>query len=176
MYLLAFLLVTNVLIAEDLSFQYIHEEFKKGNYETVARLSHKVLKSPDPTKDPRFFFLYISTEKNWGALKALVASQNHPTWKESTFYWNAIYLFMERALVLGESDLLVKYGRNFQKDGKASPRYLDAIFLLAFGLFDLKNFSEGIRVIEILEKQDLSPKLKNQIDELKIEFKDAGKE
>jgi len=169
-------LATNAIFAEDLSFKYIHDEYKKGNYDTVSRLSLKVLKSQDPAKDPRFFFLYISTEKNWSALKGTVATLSNPSWKETSFYWNAIYLFMERALVFGESDLLVKYGRIFQKEGKSNPRYQEANFLLAFGLFDLKNFSESLRVLESLEKLTPPSKLQNQIDELRVEMKNAGAE
>jgi hypothetical protein len=160
--------------AEDLSFKYIHEEYKKGNYDTVSRLSLKTLKSTEPTKDPRFFFLYVSTEKNWGILKSNVSAISYPAWKDSPFYWNAIYLFMERALVLGESELLVKYGRMFYKEGKSNPRYSDATFLLAYALTDLKNISEATRLIDDLEKQNPSPKLQSQISELKSEIKSAG--
>lgn len=157
-------------MAEDLSFKYIHDEYKKGNYETVARLSFKSLKSPDP----RFFFLYISTEKDWNLLKSTVQNYTNPSAKESSFYWNAIYLFMERALVLGESDLVIKYGRLFQKDGKSNPRYNDALFMLSYSLSDLKNFTEASRTLEELEKQNLTVKLQNQIAELRLELKQSG--
>ncbi len=161
-------------MAEDLSFKYIHEEYKKGNYETVARLAVKSLKSQDPSKDPRIFFLYISTEKDWNLLKATVQSYTNPTGKDSSFYWNAIYLFMERALVFGESDLVIRYGRQFQKDGKSNARYPDALFMLSYSLSDLKNDSEASKILEELEKQNLTVKLQSQIAEFKSELKQSG--
>jgi len=167
----AVLLFSRAVSSEDLSFKYIHEEYKKGNYETVSRLSLKSLKSPESQKDPRLLFLYISTEKDWVALKSTVQSVSLPNWKENIFYWNAIYLFLERALVLGENELIIKYGRAFQKEGKSNPKYNDANFILAYALADLKNYPEALKILEDLEKQNLSGKLQNQIVELKTEIK-----
>ncbi|MDZ4725353.1 MAG: hypothetical protein SH817_04310 [Leptospira sp.] len=170
-YLLFYLTALFSISSEEISFKYVHEEYKKGNYETVSRLTKKFLKSTDTDTDPRFFFLYVSTEKDWLSLKKTVQLVAPTLSKNSTFYWNAIYLFMEKALVLGESDLLIKYGKIFQKEGKASDRYTDALFMLAYGLSDLKNTAEALKVLEELEKLNLSEKLKNQVTELNEEIK-----
>jgi len=171
---LLFLSVTLIgvapVLADDLSFKYIHDEYKKGNYDTVSRLSRKFLKSSDLNKDPRFLFLYAATESDWLALKGIMLSTPNPSWKESPFYWNAIYLFMERALVLGEYDHLITFGKLFQKEGKSSARYLDACFLFAYGLYEMKNFPEAKKQIEVIEKQNIPSKLQLQIVALKQEM------
>ncbi|WP_246052004.1 tetratricopeptide repeat protein [Leptospira idonii] len=121
--------------------------------------------------DPRFFFLYVSTEKDWEKLKSVVAVAPPSPWKTSSHYWNGIYLFMERALVLGENDLLVKWGRVFQKEGKGNARYADSLFLLAFGMAELKNTKEAMKILDELETGELSPKLTTQVSALRAEMK-----
>lgn len=141
--LFCLLVVPTILWSETSGFSTLYAEFKKGNYSIVSKQSLQYLNGAESEKDPRIFFLYVSTEENWSNLKSKVGKEVSPNFRVSPHYWNAIYLFMERALVFGESDLLVEWGKEFQKSGKQSPKYNDALLLYGLGLMDLKNESEA---------------------------------
>lgn len=118
-------------------------------------------------KRSKDFFLYVSTEENWSQLKTKVIRESPPNFKSSVHYWSAIYLFMERALVFGESDLLIEWGKEFQKFGKQSPKYNDALLLYGLGLMDLKNESEAKKVFLEIESNSPSKHVLSQLEEIK---------
>lgn len=74
---------------------------------------------------------------------------------------------MERALVFGESDLLIEWGKEFQKSGKQSPKYNDALLLYGLGLMDLKNESEARKVFLEIESNAPSKQVLSQLEEIK---------
>ncbi|WP_265361198.1 hypothetical protein [Leptospira soteropolitanensis] len=166
-YIFGFLILPSFLWGEASGFSTLYIEFKKGNYATVSKQSLQYLNGSDAEKDPRIFFLYVSTEENWAQLKAKVVRDPPPNFRLSVHYWNAIYLFMERALVFGESDLLIEWGKDFQKSGKQSPKYNDALLLYGLGLLDLKNESEARKVFAEIESNSPSKHVLSQLEELK---------
>lgn len=166
-YIFGFLILPSLLWGEASGFSTLYTEFKKGNYSTVSKQSLQYLNGPEGEKDPRIFFLYVSTEENWAQLKTKVVKDVPPNFRSSTHYWNAIYLFMERALVFGESDLLVEWGKEFQKSGKQSPKYNDALLLYGLGLMDLKNESEAKKVFSEIESNSPSKHVLSQLEEIK---------
>ncbi len=165
--LFCLLLVPSFLWGEAAGFSGLYAEFKKGNYSLVSKQSLQYLNGREPEKDPRIFFLYVSTEENWSNLKSRVGKEDAPNFRSSPHYWNAIYLFMERAIVFGESDLLVEWGKEFQKNGKQSAKYNDAMLLYGFGLLDLKNDTEAKKVFSEIEANSPSKHILNQLEELK---------
>ncbi|TGL44709.1 hypothetical protein EHQ49_04365 [Leptospira perdikensis] len=166
-YIFGFLILPSLLWGETSGFSTLYSEFKKGNYATVSKGSLQYLNTVDGEKDPRIFFLYVSTEENWSQLKTKVAKDAPPNFKSSVHYWNAIYLFMERSLVFGESDLLIEWGKEFQKSGKQSPKYNDAMLLYGLGLMDLKNESEAKRIFSEIESNSPSKHVLSQLEEIK---------
>ena len=148
----------------------MYDEYKRGNYETVSRLSEKILNSKTGNWDSRIFYLYVATEQDWEKIKAKAMNFPPPTGKDSSHYFNALYLVMERALVLGEYESLIKWGRLFQKEGKTNSRYVDAVLILAAGLLELKNPKEALRAMEELENLNPSEKNKIQMTALKNEI------
>ncbi|WP_244245480.1 hypothetical protein [Leptospira kemamanensis] len=165
--LFCFLCVPTLLWSETSGFSTLYTEFKKGNYSLVSKQSLQYLNGREPEKDPRIFFLYVSTEENWSQLKSKVGKEVSPNFRSTPHYWNAIYLFMERALVFGESDILVEWGKEFQKSGKQSPKYNDALLLYGFGLMDLKNDSEAKKIFSEIESNSPSKHIVSQLEELK---------
>jgi len=159
------------LFSEETSFKSLYDEYKRGNYETVSRLTEKILNSKTNAWDPRIFYLYVATEQDWEKIKTKADHFPIPAGKESFHYFNALYLVMERALVLGEYESLIKWGRLFQKEGKASTRYMDAVLILAAGLLELKNPKEALKVVEEVENLNPSEKNKDQMAALKNEIK-----
>ncbi|TGM02519.1 hypothetical protein EHQ79_09200 [Leptospira jelokensis] len=162
-----FLFVPTLLWSESSGFSLLYTEFKKGNYSLVSKQSLQYLSGSEPDKDPRIFFLYVSTEENWSNLKLRVGKEVSANFRSSVHYWNSIYLFMERALVFGESDLLVVWGKEFQKSGKQSPKYNDALLLYGFGLLDLKNDLEAKKIFSEIESNSPSKQILSQLEELK---------
>ncbi len=164
------------LFSEDTSFKSLYDEYKRGNYETVSRLSEKILNSKTGNLDPRIFYLYVATEQDWEKIKARAGNFPNPAaGKDSSHYFNALYLAMERALVLGEYESLIKWGRLFQKEGKTSARYVDAVLILAAGLLELRNPKEALKAMEELENLNPSEKNKEQMAALKNEIgRDTG--
>ncbi|TGN06843.1 tetratricopeptide repeat protein [Leptospira ilyithenensis] len=163
------------LFSEETSFKSLYDEYKRGNYETVSRLTEKILNSKTGNRDPRIFYLYVATEQDWEKIKARTGSFPIPTGKDSSHYFNALYLAMERALVLGEYESLIKWGRLFQKEGKGNSRYVDAVLILAAGLLELKNPKEALKAMEELDNLNPSPKNKEQMIALKNEIgRDTG--
>nr|WP_244280386.1 hypothetical protein [Leptospira harrisiae] len=161
------MILPSLLWGEVSGFSTLYAEFKKGNYATVSKGSLQYLNGTENEKDPRIFFLYVSTEENWGQLKTEVVRKAPPNFRSSTHYWNAIYLFMERALVFGESDLLIEWGKEFQKSGKQSPKYNDALLLYGLGLLDLKNEPEAKKVFSEIESNSPSKHVLSQLEEIK---------
>ncbi|MDF3819478.1 tetratricopeptide repeat protein [Leptospira sp. 96542] len=159
--------LTTVLWSEEVSFNNLFAEYKRGNYELVAKQSLGHLNSGVSEKDPRIFFLYISTEESWYLIKKMTERETTPHFKNSVHYWNSIYLCMDRAIVFGETDKIVEWGKQFQKSGKQSPKYPDALLLYSIALIDLKNLSEARRVVDELEKLSPNEDLKKQILEIK---------
>ncbi|ABZ93051.1 hypothetical protein EHQ92_06155 [Leptospira biflexa] len=165
--LFCLLFVPSLLWSEASGFTSLYAEFKKGNYSLVSKQSLQYLNGAEPEKDPRIFFLYVSTEENWSNLKSKVGKEKSPNFRLSPHYWNGIYLFMERALVFGESDLLVEWGKDFQKNGKQSPKYNDALLLYGLGLLDLKNESEAKKIFSEIESNSPSKHILSQLEEIK---------
>ncbi|PJZ38149.1 hypothetical protein CH354_02605 [Leptospira levettii] len=165
--LFCILVVPSILWSDSSSFSTLYSEFKKGNYSLVSKQSLQYLNGRESEKDPRIFFLYVSTEENWSKLKSNLSKENSPNFRLSPHYWNAVYLFMERALVFGESDLLIEWGKDFQKNGKQSPKYNDALLLYGLGLMDLKNESEAKKVFSEIESNSPSKHILLQLEEIK---------
>lgn len=161
------IICSSSIFADDSEFSIIFADYKKGNYDSVSRLSERHLTASNSEKDPRIFFLYVSTESNWTKLKKNITKSPEPHFLNSTQFWNAIYLFMERALVFGENDLIVKWGKEFQKNAKQSPKYADGLYIYATSVLELKNIEEAKRIISQIDEQALSENMKPTFQELK---------
>ncbi len=74
---------------------------------------------------------------------------------------------MERALVFGENDLIVKWGKDFQKHAKQSPKYADGLYIYATSAYELKNIEEAKRILSQIEEQALSENMKSMFQKLK---------
>lgn len=169
--LFAFFLVSISIFGEESEFSTIFAEYKKGNYESVARHSESHITSSLTEKDPRIFFLYVSTESNWTRLKKNIPTSPPPNFQKSVQFWNAIFLFLERALVFGENDLIVRLGKDFQKFANQSPKYSEGLYIYATSLMELKNIDETKKVLNQLEELKLTPNQKHLISELKSNLK-----
>ncbi|GBF50247.1 hypothetical protein LPTSP4_17710 [Leptospira ryugenii] len=160
-----------IVYAEERDFKSTWDEYKKGNYDTVLQITNKWIKEANAEVDPRIFYLYIATENDWKKMRSAVSRFQNSKMKSSPIFWNAIYLYLERALVLGDSEQLVQYGKLFFSEASSHPKATEAMFLYAYGLSDLSNQTEAIKILDEIEKRNPSNRLANAILELREEIK-----
>lgn len=74
---------------------------------------------------------------------------------------------MERALVLGEHELVVLAGKKVKAMGNIFPKYVDALLIYSISLFELQNKEEGKTILRELEEVPKSAKQNEYFQEIK---------
>lgn len=151
-------------------FSEAHTEFKRGNYGVVRSLTTKSIKAQPKEIDPRMLFLYTSTESNPKEIDKILTSVKSPYLYESNLYWKSIKIYLDRLFVLGDNELLIKWGKHLIKDGKGSTYYLDGMLLYAVSLKELQNTREAQQCLSEIEEGN-RPDLIEKVQALREKWK-----
>ncbi|EPG73038.1 hypothetical protein LEP1GSC058_2400 [Leptospira fainei serovar Hurstbridge str. BUT 6] len=141
---LLFCLFTFPAFAVD--FDQVYEYYKKGNYDVLVRVSRPLLRQGEV--DYKILLLYVASEPNIEEIDKTLTSiysrhKNHP----GVFY-NAVYLFLERALVLEAYESGIRWGKIFLEKGESSVRYKEGIYTYACILYSSKDYQSADSVLE----------------------------
>ncbi len=148
-----FLVGSYSISAKTPDFEKVHDEFKRGNYSQASSISIQYIKSLDFNDyDERFLVIYITGEKqiseiHWVLKKSLERKPNR-----SSIFYNAIYLLLERALVLKDFNKGIYWGAIYEKEGGSSKKYEEGMYLYACILLESGKKSQSIGIAKKYSK------------------------
>ncbi|TGK12477.1 hypothetical protein EHO60_09585 [Leptospira fletcheri] len=156
-------------------FDQIYEYYKKGNYDVLVRASRPVLRKGEV--DYKILLLYVASEPNLEEIDKTLTSIFERSKKHPGIFYNAVYLFLERALVLEATEPGVRWGKIFLEHGESSVRYAEGVYTYACILYSSKDYesADGIlqKAKEISHDGKLGKRLK--ILELSLQKTKEGK-
>lgn len=127
-------------------FDQVYEYYKKGNYDVLVRVSRPLLKQGEV--DYKILLLYVASEPNIEEIDKTLTSiysrhKDHPG-----IFYNSVYLFLERALVLEAYESGIRWGKVFLEKGESSVRYTEGIYTHACILYSSKDYRSADSVLE----------------------------
>ncbi|XDD49411.1 hypothetical protein AB3N59_13500 [Leptospira sp. WS92.C1] len=152
-------------------FSDIYDFYKKGNYDTLVKVSRSALRKEEI--DYRILLLYTASEKDPEEIDKTLKSiydrkESHPG-----IFYNSVFLFLERCLVLENIESGLYWGKIFLERGSSSVRYAEGLYTYACILFEDGKFSEAKQILSKLKEWKSTEKLNKKIRilELSIEKK-----
>lgn len=152
-------------------FSSLHEEFKRGNFEYVRHASARELKANPTQSDPRFLYLLVATEPDWHESEKAIVNFRAANQAPSKFLHQALFQFLDRLFVLGEFEVLVKWGKIFQREYKGYPKYYAGLFLLSYGHKELQNKKDALACLTEIEQNSSEVELVKKAQAFRDSFK-----
>lgn len=152
-------------------FSDVYDFYKKGNYDTLVKVSRSALRKEEV--DYRILLLYTAAEKDPEEIDKTLRSIYEKKSSHPGIFYNSVFLFLERCLVLEDESSGIHWGRIFSEHGAASVRYAEGLYTYACILFEAGKFPEAKQVLSKLKEWKSTEKLNKKIRilELSIEKK-----
>lgn len=169
----AFILYTFIFQSPILStdFSDVYDFYKKGNYDTLVKVSRTALRKEEV--DYRILLLYTAAEKDPEEIDKTLRSIYEKKDSHPGIFYNSVFLFLERCLVLEDESSGIFWGKIFTEHGSSSVRYAEGLYTYACILYEAGKFSESKRILTKLKESKSTEKLikKIRILELSLEKK-----
>ncbi|WP_394854562.1 hypothetical protein [Leptospira ellisii] len=168
---LLFILVFPQKFLRSTDFSDVYDFYKKGNYDTLVRVSRPALNREEV--DYRILLLYTAAEKDPEQIDKTLRSIYERKRSHPGIFYNSVFLFLERCLVLEDSEAGIRWGKIFLEFGASSVRYAEGLYAYACILYEAEKFDEAKRVLIKLKESKSSDRLNKKIRilELSIEKK-----
>lgn len=152
-------------------FSDVYDFYKKGNYDTLVKVSRVALRREEV--DYKILLLYTASEKDPEEIDKTLRSIYEKKESHPGIFYNSVFLFLERCLVLGDESSGIYWGKIFTEKGSSSIRYAEGLYTYACILYEAGNFSEAKQILVKLKEFGTIQKLvkKIRILELSIEKK-----
>lgn len=152
-------------------FSDVYDFYKKGNYDTLVKVSRVALRREEV--DYKILLLYTASEKDPEEIDKTLRSIYEKKESHPGIFYNSVFLFLERCLVLGDELSGIYWGKIFTEKGSSSVRYAEGLYTYACILYEAGNFSEAKQILVKLKEFGTIQKLvkKIRILELSIEKK-----
>ncbi|WP_243393321.1 hypothetical protein [Leptospira perolatii] len=153
---------------EAVDFDEVYEYYKKGNYSRLVKISRPELRKGEV--DYKILLLYVASEHSLEEIDKTLTSidsnqKNHPS-----IFYNAVYLFLERALVLEASEPGLRWGKIFVENGKSSVKYAEGLYTYACILYSSRKYEEVGTLLEKMNSISKSEKLEKRIKILSLQL------
>lgn len=156
------------LSANENEFSSLLAEFKKGNYSLVSQRSKlEIEKQNYSPNDERLILLFISSSSDGKEMDEVMEKSYNLSSRRNSVFYNSVYLLMERGLVLGDHQLVEKWGYRFRQNGKSSTRYEDGLYLYASMFYESKRWKDSMFIIHLALQESPSKVLKAKLNRLK---------
>ncbi|TGK04884.1 hypothetical protein EHO59_08495 [Leptospira semungkisensis] len=142
-------------------FDEVYEYYKKGNYDTLVKVSRHGLRSGEV--DYKILLLYVASEPSLEEIDKTLLSIYSRTKDHPSIFFNAVYLFLERALVLEAYDSGTRWGKIFLQKGEASVRYAEGVYTYACILYSADNYQSAETVLDKVKSTPRDSKLGKRI-------------
>lgn len=142
-------------------FEQVYEYYKKGNYNTLVRASRQELRSGEV--DYKILLLYVASESNLEEIEKTLASIYTRSKTHPSVFYNAVYLFLERALVLEAYESGAKWGKIFSEKGESSVRYAEGVYTYACILYSSRDYDSSKNLLEKIQSTPRDSKLGKRI-------------
>ncbi|WP_061223579.1 hypothetical protein [Leptospira weilii] len=152
-------------------FSDVYDFYKKGNYDTLVKVSRAALQKEEI--DYRILLLYTSAEKDPEEIDKTLRSIYEKKGSHPGIFYNSVFLFLERCLVLEDESSGIYWGKVFTENGTSSVRYAEGLYTYACILYGAGKFSEVRQILVKLRELKSAEKLakKIRILELSVEKK-----
>ncbi|EMO10339.1 hypothetical protein LEP1GSC137_2358 [Leptospira borgpetersenii str. Noumea 25] len=152
-------------------FNDVYDFYKKGNYDTLVKVSRVALRKEEI--DYRILLLYTSAEKDPEEIDKTLRSIYEKKGSHPGIFYNSVFLFLERCLVLEDESSGIYWGKIFSENGTSSVRYAEGLYTYACILYEAGKFSEAKQILIKLRELKSAEKLakKIRILELSVEKK-----
>ncbi|MCC5816288.1 MAG: hypothetical protein JJT78_16175 [Leptospira sp.] len=152
----------------DLDFLSLKNEFKKGNYSFVAAKSKETIEKEEyQPKDERLVLLFVSSSSSLSEMDGLLEKCYQANSNRGSVFYNSIYLFMERGLVVGDHSNVEKWGYRFRQNGQQSSRYAEGLYLYASMFYESNRPKDALFVISLALKESPPAVLQSKLFRLK---------
>lgn len=152
-------------------FSDVYDFYKKGNYDTLVKVSRTALRKEEV--DYRILLLYVAAEKDPEEIDKTLRSIYEKKDSHPGIFYNSVFLFLERCLVLEDESSGVYWGKIFKERGSSSVRYAEGLYTYACILYEAEKFAEAKQILSKLKELKNAEKLNKKIRilELSIEKK-----
>jgi hypothetical protein len=141
------------IFAKTPDFEKVHDEFKRGNYNQAATISIQYIKSQDFLNyDERFLVIYITGEKQINEIHWVLKKSLEKKPDRSSIFYNAVYLLLERSLVLKDINKGMYWGAIYEKEGGSSKKYEEGMYLYACILLEAGKKSQSLAIAKKYSK------------------------
>ncbi|MFB5652558.1 hypothetical protein ACE5IS_18095 [Leptospira wolffii] len=142
-------------------FEEVYEYYKKGNYNTLVRASRQELRSGEV--DYKILLLYVASESNLEEIDKTLTSIYSRTKSQPAIFYNSVYLFLERALVLEAYEAGSRWGKIFLDKGESSIRYGEGVYTYACILYSSQDYDSSREILEHVKSVPRDSKLGKRI-------------
>ncbi|EMJ97173.1 hypothetical protein LEP1GSC192_3454 [Leptospira sp. B5-022] len=147
-------------------FDQIYEYYKKGNYDTLVKVSRSGLRSGE--LDYKILLLYVASESNLEEIDKTLLSIYSRSKEQPSIFYNSVFLFLERALVLESYESGSRWGKIFLYKGESSVRYSEGVYTYACILYSSQEYEAASSVLAKLKSVPADSKLGKRIRILEI--------
>ncbi|WP_167396414.1 hypothetical protein [Leptospira johnsonii] len=162
--LIVIFLFSNSIYAVD--FDQVYEYYKKGNYDTLVKVSRSGLRSGE--LDYKILLLYVASESSLEEIDKTLLSIYSRSKEQPSIFYNSVFLFLERALVLESYESGARWGKIFLNKGESSVRYSEGVYTYACILYSSQEYEAASSVLAKLKSVPADSKLGKRIRILEI--------
>lgn len=147
-------------------FDQVYEYYKKGNYDTLVKVSRSGLRSGE--LDYKILLLYVASESSLEEIDKTLLSIYSRSKEQPSIFYNSVFLFLERALVLESYESGARWGKIFLNKGESSVRYSEGVYTYACILYSSQEYETASSVLAKLKSVPSDSKLGKRIRILEI--------
>ncbi|TGL64616.1 hypothetical protein [Leptospira sarikeiensis] len=142
-------------------FDQVYEYYKKGNYDILVRVSRPALRSGE--FDYKILLLYVASEASLEEIDKTLLSIYGRSKEQPAIFYNSVFLFLERALVLEAYESGARWGKIFMSKGESSVRYSEGVYTYACILYSSQEYEAANSVLDKIKSVPSDSKLGKRI-------------
>ncbi|MGJ4747612.1 hypothetical protein ACQV5M_14725 [Leptospira sp. SA-E8] len=155
-------------------FDQVYEYYKKGNYDTLVKVSRSGLRSGE--LDYKILLLYVASESSLEEIDKTLLSIYSRSKEQPSIFYNSVFLFLERALVLESYGSGTRWGKIFLTKGESSVRYSEGVYTYACILYSSQEYEAASSVLAKLKSVPDDSKLGKRIRILEMNLEKRKEE
>ncbi|MBK8395094.1 MAG: hypothetical protein IPL26_07580 [Leptospiraceae bacterium] len=173
LFLLYIILLTSNLFSssqENPTLKKILELYKRKDFKEISRLANDYIqKSEELSQDDKVLKFYFHTESDIRKLDSILDTIYKNTDEVNSKFHILTYMLMEKALLVDEYEIGVKWGDIFRKEAKAKKqRYVKGMYLYSCLLYKAERPLISLSVIDMALKEKPSQKMAEKLKLLRI--------
>ncbi|PJZ49025.1 hypothetical protein CH362_11335 [Leptospira saintgironsiae] len=174
----AFLIFTVIFLFSNsihsVDFDQVYEYYKKGNYDTLVKVSRSGLRSGE--LDYKILLLYVASESSLEEIDKTLLSIYSRSKEQPSIFYNSVFLFLERALVLESYESGTRWGKIFLNKGESSVRYFEGVYTYACILYSSQEYEAASSILAKLKSVPADSKLGKRIRILEMNLEKRKEE